>query len=1257
MGRNGITWSFGSDYQVGQYVTGDWWVLDSGSGVKVNSVSPSPSGSGSSKQNGSVINPSGNSQGYDGRVYNFSSSLSISYPVTLHTGDSLVSTKSNTSSQNEPDITGYSVAPDNAYLQSAAVLTVVSSVPAQGSFRPTYIGTNKVTYNTSMLQRQLLLKLPLNSKPSLSYLNNVTNYFANPWLDHLQGWTARAMHPLSNMPNYGREVGISVSQAACLLSLDYTDSQLEPLLDNFVQLGIDLYATSQTGRSWPADGGHENGRKWAILFAGIMLDNNAMKSVKSEFGEDDQTYYGVTPSKNSGQAYVAYWGRDCVSSYQDSGCSGSGTKDCRAQTHDKDGCQDYRNCCTSYTWVGYALVAQLMNQKSIWNHDAFFDYVDRWMGYGNDPQVGPGTYINAGSTGESFIADMWNQYRSQAGGGTQPPANQPPIANAGPDQNVIDTDNNGTEQVTLNGSLSTDSDGTISSYIWKENNTQIASGQKPSINLTAGQQIITLTVTDNNGATDTDTVTITVSAGDSTPPNIVSVSSSDNLVKISFNESLNVSSAENLSNYAIDNSVSISKATYSSSDKAVTLTTSNYVENVGYILTVKNVSDLSGNKMPQTNESYTYSSSLVGYWKFNYTTGQTVEDLSGIGNNASLVNGPTWTGDGQLQFDGVNDAVQIPTKGWNVNSGTISVGAYLDSLDAVRYLLGHTIGTWSNRIQLYLESGRLCIGLGDAHYLSADVTSLSLNTWYYITLTWNGSAYSVYVNGQEVTSGTYTGLTSLSSFADIGNDGSTSARNESLDGKVSVTRVYNRQLSSSEVHDIYNLDRPFLFNPIGNKEVDEGSTLAFNIVPLNPDVVISIQDDNLPNSCVFKNNSFSWTPTYDNAGTYTVTFVADDGTMKDMETISVKVDNIDRAPVFDSIGNKTISENETLTVQLSASDLDGDKLTYSAQNLPSGAVFNNSVFQWTPQTGQAGIYNVTFTVSDGNLQDSQNLTITVTQGNTPPPSDTETIIIDNGHAGTSYSGTWGISGGSSSYGSESLWSRDGSWYKWSFTPSFSGSYNVSMWWTSYSSRASSIPVNIETAGGLSTVYINQQQNGGQWNSLGSFVFKAGVTYSITITSQPDPASTCADAVKLIYQPDTNPPPPASESIIIDNGQAGTSYTGKWAVSAGTGSYGRDALWSRDGTTYTWTFVPSFSGSYDISLWWTQYASRANKIPVKIQYASGTSTVYINQQLNGGRWNSLGSFVFQAGKSYNVTITSQQDPTSTCADAARITYIP
>ena len=89
----------------------------------------------------------------------------------------------------------------------------------------------------------------------------------------------------------------------------------------------------------------------------------------------------------------------------------------------------------------------------------------------------------------------------------------PPTANAGPDQNLGDTDRQPGELVTLNGSASSDPDGVIASYRWTDATGQlIATGATPTIRLADGLHVVTLTVTDASGATATDTVNVRITA-------------------------------------------------------------------------------------------------------------------------------------------------------------------------------------------------------------------------------------------------------------------------------------------------------------------------------------------------------------------------------------------------------------------------------------------------------------------------------------------------------------------------------------------------------------------------------------------------------------------------------------------------------------------------------------------------------------------------------------------------------------------------
>jgi thermitase len=88
--------------------------------------------------------------------------------------------------------------------------------------------------------------------------------------------------------------------------------------------------------------------------------------------------------------------------------------------------------------------------------------------------------------------------------------NLSPVANAGTDQTVTDGDGNGGEDVRLDGSGSSDPDGTITSYEWTENGVSVGTGATPLIALANGTHTIILQVVDNQGSTDTDTVIVTV---------------------------------------------------------------------------------------------------------------------------------------------------------------------------------------------------------------------------------------------------------------------------------------------------------------------------------------------------------------------------------------------------------------------------------------------------------------------------------------------------------------------------------------------------------------------------------------------------------------------------------------------------------------------------------------------------------------------------------------------------------------------------
>ena len=123
--------------------------------------------------------------------------------------------------------------------------------------------------------------------------------------------------------------------------------------------------------------------------------------------------------------------------------------------------------------------------------------------------------------------------------------------------------------------------------------------------------------------------------------------------------------------------------------------------------------------------------------------------------------------------------------------------------------------------------------------------------------------------------------------------------------------------------------------------------------------------------------TFSWPQTI--TGSYTVQFTVSDGQVSVTAPATITVyPNSDRPPVMNAIPSYSVKVGKLVSFTVKATDPDGDILTYSADNLPSGASFlpDTGKFSWTPAV--IGTYSVTFMVTDsGGLTDSKTATIIV----------------------------------------------------------------------------------------------------------------------------------------------------------------------------------------------------------------------------------------------------------------------------------------
>ena len=431
----GISWAFDREYECGQFANGDWWVVGP---VKITNIDPPSVAKHNCVVNGSMINPSpqtGTYNGYDSRIdpggHNidyYRADLNVAYgisherPLEVSPHSSLVSVISRGERRLEPKSSRdrrTRSKDDRRVLKTAAILTVLESPAAEGSFRPAYCGQVKATsLNVNQINYKLLRRLsPLGKTPPIAEVERV---FERPWLGHIPNWHGRQLHPIENMPDYGRDIALASGTGALMLNLDLPDEQKKTLLIRYIQLGIDLFGIVEDGgdRNWVSHGAQNHGRKWPILFAGMMLDSQPMKRIGDRkgiaFQEDESTFYVSETEPGVINGGFGGFGREHL------GMPEWGTRHADNPARDDAAWDSPHRLLVSGSCAGFVLAAHIMNARELWNHEALFDYQDRWM---SEMSLEGRQRANAERPGGSartrvfdrFHERMWDAYRADDG--------------------------------------------------------------------------------------------------------------------------------------------------------------------------------------------------------------------------------------------------------------------------------------------------------------------------------------------------------------------------------------------------------------------------------------------------------------------------------------------------------------------------------------------------------------------------------------------------------------------------------------------------------------------------------------------------------------------------------------------------------------------------------------------------------------------------------------------------------------------------
>ncbi|HHP0481053.1 TPA: tandem-95 repeat protein, partial [Vibrio campbellii] len=200
---------------------------------------------------------------------------------------------------------------------------------------------------------------------------------------------------------------------------------------------------------------------------------------------------------------------------------------------------------------------------------------------------------------------------------------------------------------------------------------------------------------------------------------------------------------------------------------------------------------------------------------------------------------------------------------------------------------------------------------------------------------------------------------------------------------------------------------PINYAPVANDDsavTDEDTPVTINVLPNDTDVdgdTLTIVNASVPadqGTVEIVDGKLVFTPAENFNGEATISYTVSDGALEDSAEVSVTVNPINDAPVANDDSAVTNEDTPvTIDVLTNDTDVDGDTLTIVNASVPAdqGAVeIVDGKLVFTPAENFNGEATISYTVSDGELEDSAEVSVTVNPINDAPVANDDSAVTN-----------------------------------------------------------------------------------------------------------------------------------------------------------------------------------------------------------------------------------------------------------------------